>query len=304
VEFFDSTGRQQLFHVFDPERFGQRRGIGLLASSADQLKQLSRAADAELMSVLLASYFTVFVKDASGYGSLLGPALTPEETVTGGGRYGPDEAEATEQYDADGNDLEMGAGNITYLDDQKDISIANPIKSDREFPDFWDALSKTASAASNMPIEQALMHYQTSYTAAKAAKTDGWKGTKYYRALIVRKLLKPIFQEFLFEAVLKGRLNLPGYLEDYATRQAWSRCYWVGSGQGSINPLQETKASIMRINGRLSNHSTEFQNDEGGRWDTAMRAMSKEQELLDELGLKAEETEEGISRVDEPNADV
>ncbi len=285
VPVYDASGRQQIYHVFDPERISQRRGTALLANVADQLKQLTRLSEAELMSALVSSFFTVFVKDVSGLGSLMGPALTEAETVTGGGRPGPDEPEVSDRFPEDGNDLEMGHGNITYLDDAKDIDIANPDKTDTNFTKFWDGLAAQVSGAANQPIEQAVMKYTTSYTAARAAANDVWQYRLTARTLMSRKMNIPVLRELMSEGILRGRIEAPGFFDDYATMRAWIRGTWVGSGRGSLDPLREAKASVIELNSYLTTREQEFVSSKGGRWDAAMDIRAREQRVLERLGL-------------------
>ena len=285
VPVYDESGRQQIYHVFDPERISQRRGVALLANVADQLKQLTRLSEAELMSALVSSFFTVFVKDMSGLGTLMGPALTPQETVTGGGRYGPNEEEVSARTPVDGNDIEMGHGNVTYVDDKKDITIADPNKTDSNFAKFWDGIATQISGAANQPIEQAVMKYTTSYTAARAAANDVWQYRLTARTLINRKMNIPVFREQMSEGILRGRIDAPGYFDDYATMRAWTRSTWVGSGRGTLDPLREAKGSVIELNSFLTTHEQEFVSKHGGRWDAAMDRRAREQLIIERSGL-------------------
>jgi lambda family phage portal protein len=285
VTVFDDDGRQQIYHVFDPERISQRRGIPLLANSADSLKQMTRLSEAELMSALVASFFTAFVRDSSGMGALMGPALTPEETEVGGGRYAPDEAEVGARNLEDGNDLQMGHGNIVYLDEQKDITVAEPVKSDKEFGAFWKSLAIPACASGNIPIEQALMNYETSYTAARAAANDVWEYRKVARTLMNRRMNIPVYSEWMQEAIIRNRVQAPGFFDDYATRRAWLRSGWVGSGQGSMDPFREAKASVIHLNSYDTTHEDEYARNHGGRWDVSVTKRANEEMLLEEAGL-------------------
>lgn len=286
VPVFNTLGERQIYHVYHPERFSQRRGTPLFANSAALLKQITRASDAKVMETLVAAYFTVFVKDASGMGAMLGPALTPEETVTGGGRYGPNEPEASEQYSEDGNDLEMGYGNVTYLDDKKDIVIASADKTDKGFEKFWESMGRLATASGDMPFERALMHYTSSYTAAKAMSNDDWRHAISARTLINRKQNQQVYTEFFVEALLKGRISAPRFFDDYSYKRAWTRSHWVGIGQGSLDPLREAKASVINLNSYLANREEEYAQKTGGRWDSSVERRAREQETLLNLGLK------------------
>ena len=285
VPVFDDSGRQQIYHVFDPERISQRRGIALLANSADSLKQLTRLSEAKLMDSLVASFFTAFVRDSSGLGALMGPALTPEETETGGGRYSPEEAEVAARIAEDGNDLEMGHGNIVYLDENKDVTIADPGKTDKEFNAFWKTLAIPACASGNIPIEQALMNYETSYTAARAAANDVWEYRKVARTLMDRRMNIPVYAEWMQEAIIRNRVQAPGFFDDYGTRRAWLRSKWVGSGQGSLDPFRESKGDVIDLNSWNTTHEQIYARKHGGRWDVSVAARSGEELLLEESGL-------------------
>jgi len=285
VPIYDRNGRQQIYHVFHPERISQRRGTPLLANVADSLKQLTRLSEAELMNALVASFFTVFIKDASGLGSMLGPALTPEETELGGGRYSPDEPETGERYREDGNDLEMGHGNIAYIDDRKDVSIADPGKADKNFDKFWESLATVTSAGANMPIERALMKYTTSYTAARAAANDDYKHWIEARSIMSRKMNQPVYIELLTEALVRNRIQAPGFYDDYSYKRAWTKSYWVGQGQGSLDPLKEAKASVIKLNAKLSTREEERAQSQGGRWDAAMDKLVRENDYLASIGI-------------------
>jgi capsid protein len=284
VPVFDEQGRRQIFHIMNGERIGQRRGMPVFAPVVDALKQMTRLADAELMNALVASYFTVFVKDMSGLGSLMQEGFTPSEVTTGGGGLGPNavqEAKAT----GDEFDLEMGSGNVVYVDDKKDVTIADPRKVDGQFEKFFDALAMQVCAAANMPAEEALMKYQTSYTAAKAASNQAWKAYDVDRWKMDRRFCSICSNEVLREGVLKGRIQAPGYFDDASKVRAWGRAWWVGTGQGQLNPKDEAQAAVIKVNNKLSTREEEYMMDRGGRWDSAMERYARENKKLDDLGI-------------------
>jgi lambda family phage portal protein len=279
------NGRRQIYHVYDPERINQRRGIGRLANSAEQLVQLSRAAQAELMALIISSYFTVFVKDMSGMNSLLGPSMTQQEQVTGVSTTGTDSAPSGEPYSDSLNDYEMGVGNILNLDENKEITVANPDKADKNFPEFYKTLAVQACSNGSVPYETVMMHYQTSYTAARAASNDARIATLADRTLMSRKFNSIVFAEFFQEALLRQRIEAPGFWDDYGNRRAWLRCYWVGSGRGSLNPLHEAKASVLELNNYLTTHEHEYTERHGGRWDVALDRRAREDARIKKYGL-------------------
>ena len=297
IPVLSNKGRRQVWHIADFERLNQRRGVSLLASAVEPLKQITRLSEAQLMNALVASFFSVFVKDASGMGATMGPAMTPEETLFGGGRYGPNEAQAEEIDPDNGNDLEMGSGNINYLDSDTDISIADPRKVDTGFATFWQALGNQVCAAGGIPFEKAMLHYTTSYTAARAALIDMWKQTTNYRALISRRMCKVAYEAVFEEAVLKGRIDAARFFDDAKYRKAWTGSRWIGIGMGNLDPLKEAKAAELDLLNNLTTHEDEYQQRKGGRWDSAMQRKSREKNLLEALGL--ENTVEPVEVVEE-----
>lgn len=286
VPVYNEQGYKQIEHVFMPKRIKQRRGIPLIAPVAEPLKQMTRLADAELMSVLISNFFTVLVRDSSGLGSLVPEALPPEETVTGGGTYGPTDPNTYEKNADDGNDVEMGYGNIHYLDDNKDISVAEAKRSDREFAAFWEALATQVTAGCGIPLEQAQLKYTTSYTAARAAANDVWLQRSVYRNVLSNRFYQPIYKRWFEEALLRQRIEAPGYFDDYGVAHAWTRAVWIGSGQGALNPKDEMQAAVIGLNANLTTHEEVHARMYGGRWDESMHRKASEQRLVKKLGIE------------------
>lgn len=291
LEIYSAEGKRQVWHIADFERIDQRRGVSLLAAAVEPLKQITRLSEAQLMNALVASFFSVFVKDSSGMGPLMGPAMNPSETLFGRGRYTPDGAQVEEADLDNGNDLEMGSGNINYLDEQTDISIADPKKVDTGFESFWGALGNQVSAAGGIPFEKAMLKYTTSYTAARAAANDSWRQTGYYRQLMERRMCKAAYQAVFEEAVYKGRIDAPRYFDDARYKKAWTGSHWTGVGMGSLDPLKDAKAVELDLENFTTTHEDEYQKRNGGRWDNSMRRRFREEQLLDGYGLKKPETE-------------
>ena len=66
-----------------------------------------------------------------------------------------------------------------------------------------------------------------------------------------------IYEEWLTEEVLQGRIERPGFFSDLAIKRAYCHASWVGIAPGQINPAVEVKAVIDRINGKLSSRKKE-----------------------------------------------
>lgn len=280
--FGAQTGRRNVLHLLDRERIGQRRGIPLLAPVLSQLKQITRLSDAELMAAVIASFFTVFVKTSTGSASGLMDGFIPEEAALSPSGDGTTGRTATSK---DNNQYEIGSGNIIELGDDQDITIADSKRPSAAYAGFFEAIAKEIGASIEVPYEVLMLHFTASYSASRAAILEAWKTFKRHRFWLIENFCQPIYEDWLAEAVLKGRIDAPGYLDDPAIRSAWAGAYWAGMGQGQIDPLKETKAAIMRINGNLSTFEDEYLKIDGGDWDAAMRRKGRENRLLTAAGL-------------------
>jgi len=299
VDVTDKNGRRQAFQLADFERIGQRRGMPLLAPVLETMKQMSRLTESELMAHLVSSFFTVFVRDKSGMGGTLQEPFTPPETLGGGGAWGP-EAPPEEKTVGAEFDVELGHGNVAYLDDDKDITIADPNRTNNGFPAFFEALVTQISAACEIPREQLLLKFESSYSASRGAIIEAWKFWRSRRAWLSRNFNQPIYEAFLEEAVARGRIECPGFWEDPAIRAAWCSCGWVGPGMGQLDPLKEAQASAFKIEKRLSTYEQEYAADHGGRWAGSMDRLRRETDHLDALGLEVP-IAPGAAAPQEPN---
>lgn len=288
IPLYDINGRQNIYHLMPPGgRVGQRRAMGFLAPIVDMLKTLGRHSESYLVGQLIESLFTVFIKDMSAQGGFLNEGYTPDETANGGGTVATDENGQQGLAKDDGSelDIEMGPGNIVYLDDQKEVQFADPKRNPEGFDPFFKAMVRQIGAALEIPAEQLMLEFNESYSAARAALLEAWKMYKRRRMWLSRNFCQPILEAFVEELVAKGTLKAPGFLDDPVKRSAWCRALWIGPGNGQIDPNKEAKASVTKIQNNLSTHEEEYMADKGGRWDSAMQRKSQEMDLLEDLKI-------------------
>jgi lambda family phage portal protein len=286
IPVYDKNGERQIFHLLEHERLNQRRGLPMLAPVVEDLKMISRLSKSELMSAVVASFFSVFVKDASGMGGTLSGGFTPDEALYGGGVEGPDDTPDA-KTDGHENDLELGPGTISYLDDNKDIEIAETRGGKRDFGTFFEAMAVQVAAAAEIPYEVVMMKFERSYSAMRGAILEAWKRWHTQRELLAKRVCRPCYENVLREAVLKGRIQAPGFFDDLAIRNAWARAVWVGRGQGHVEPVKEATAAVMKIDAGLSTHEQEYALDKGGRWEPQAQRLAQERRLKRKLDIES-----------------
>lgn len=269
--FGEESGRRQVLHLFRPERPGQRRGLSILAPVIEPLKNLSRLGEYELTAAVVSSMFTVFIKNIPN--GQLGSGFIPQQDVT------QDRPDSSKLY-------QMGPASIISLQDGEDVEFADPKRPSGAFEPFFMAIVKQIGCALEIPYEQLMLCYSASYSASRGAVLEAWKMYKTHRFRFVRNFCQPTYEAWLTEAVIKGRVKAPGFLEDPVIRAAWCRTKWTGPGQGMLNPEAEANAKLSLIEGCLSTYEDEYTEIHGGDWDGAIRRRAREQSLKDSLGLK------------------
>ena len=259
------TGRPNILHLFEPERAEQRRGVPLLAPVIEELQQLKRYEEAELMAAVISSFFTVFVTTEG---------LTTQLPL------GESLPEGTAPIPTGDNEYQMGNGAIVTLAPGEKVEIADPKRPNSAFDGFVDAVSKTIGAGLEIPADLLLKKFNSSYSASRAALLEAWKRFKASREWLAREFCQPVYELFITEAVARGRIEAPGFLEDPVIRRAWCGADWNGPAQGMLDPTKEVEAAQMRVESGFSTREEETIGLTGGNFKQNAKQLKRENELL------------------------
>ena len=261
-------GRRNVLHIMVRERIGQRRGVPFLAPVIESLKQLGRYTDAELIAAVVSGLFTVFIEkeDASSEDAI--GSMIPEE----------------EQVDAaDETSLELGPGAVMDLNPGEKIHDTNPGRPNSNFAMFIEAVCKQIGASLEIPYELLMKCFNSSYTASKGALEEAWKMFRMYREWISTDFCQPVYEEWLTEAVAKGRIEAPGFFTDPLIKKAYCRAEWNGPAKGILDPLKEVNAAEKRVANGFSTRSSETMEMTGGDFFTNADQLKHEEKLLSEV---------------------
>lgn len=256
------TGRRNVLHVMNRERIGQRRGVPFLAPVIEALKQLGRYTDAELVAAVVSGLFAVFIqKDDDSDDAPIG-AVVPEE----------------QQVDSDDdNSIELAPGVVIDLNKGEKANPVTPGRPNSNFDPFVVSICRQIGAALEIPYEILLKCFNSSFTASRGALLEFWKMVKMYRTWLSNDFCQPIFEEFLYEAVAKGRINAPGFLSNPLVRRAYCGAEWNGPAQGLLNPVQEVDAAAKRVENCFSTGEREAAEMNGS--DFYRNAQQRKQEI-------------------------
>lgn len=269
LAFGAESGRRNVLHIMcDAERPAQRRGVPFLAPVIEELLQIRRYTEAELMAAVVSGMFTVFVKAPTSEGF-----SEP---------FDPEEGEAVND-----TDLQLGNGAVVNLAEGEEIQTANPNRPNPNFDGFVLSLSRQIGSALEIPYELLLKNFTNSYSASRGALLEAWKMFRMRREWITSAFCQPVYEAWLEEAVLKGRVNAPGFFDDPAVHAAWCGAEWFGDSQGQLDPLKEAKAAKVRVDEGFSTREREAMELSGMKYDAIHVIREREERMRREAGLTA-----------------
>jgi lambda family phage portal protein len=274
LAFGANTGRRNVLHIMaDIERPAQRRGVPLLAPVIEAVKQLGRYSEAELMAAVISGMFTVFVHSPDGQPLDTGISPIPGVQVPA----------APVQRKTD--DIALGNGAIVELRDDEKVSFANPGRPNQAFEGFVIAICRQIGAALEIPYELLVKNFNASYSASRASLLEAWKMFRMRREWLVGQFCQPVYEEWLTEAALKGRIKAPGFFSDPAIRAAWCGAEWYGDSQGQLDPLKEANAAKVRVEEGFSTREREAAELTGMKFETIHAVRKREETMRKADGL-------------------
>lgn len=265
--FGAETGRRRVLHVMnDKDRPGQKRGAPYLAPVLEPLQKLERYSSAELMAAVISAMFTVFIEKSEAFDA--GNASLSALVNDGGpaGQVGTQE---------ESGDISLGEGAIVDLGVGEKATSANPARPNAQFDPFFVAVVKQIGAALELPFEELLLHYNSSYSAARAAMLQAWRFYSLRRWWLTCDFCQPSRELVIDEAVARGLIHLPGY-QDPAKRRAYTQALWIGPARGAIDELKEANAAGRRIEIGVSNETLETAAMTGEPWQLVFRQRLRE----------------------------
>lgn len=250
------TGRRNILHIITRERAGQVRGVPILAPVLESLKQLGRYTEAEINAAVISAMFTVFVQPQMATdGRPFGEMLPPDQLIDS----------------QDQGSIELGSGAIVSLNPGETVNFADPKHPNSGYDVFTNAMIKQIAAALEEPPEVIFKQFSTSYSAARGALNEFWRTCGMQRDWFVSDFCQPVYEEWLAEAVARGRIKAPGFFGDPAIRKAYSGCAWNGPARTNLNPVQEVEAATKRVDAGFSTAQEETAQMTGGNYAKNIR---------------------------------
>lgn len=219
--------------IFDKRRPEQARGVPFLAPVLELVKIFADATDAAALSLVLQSMLAVVYKSP-------GATAMPEPEYGTGDIVQSEGAPETLGEPASSN-VRMEPGMVLELETDASVENLNPTDQPA-FEKFFEAILTQIGAATGTPFGVLMARFNNSYTASKGELELFYKE-------IVRRISRfaPMWCDphrtcWLYEQVVRGVYDLPGFLDDPRIRQAWCSARWAGDGKISLDPYRERQA--------------------------------------------------------------
>lgn len=229
---YNSLGRRNILHVFEPERPGQRRGIPLLAPLLSSLKQLGRYQNAEITSAVMNAMIGLIIeKPDSANPGYYNTSYGTQNNVT---------QQSEPKYDIK---------NATVIETYKGHTVKEfqTTRPNKNYKDFVETVIEGMGARVTLPKEVLMSSFKSSYSAARAALEEAHKRFLVARKLLEIKFCQPIYEEFVLELIKNGEIDCPNFFEDPGVRYAFTKAIWIGPNKASLDPLKDAKAAQVNL---------------------------------------------------------
>lgn len=220
-----SVPASEIVHVFKPLRAGQLRGQPALTAVLALLYELEQYSDAELVRKKLAAMFAGFITQTDSQSPVM------PQTPAGMNSAGQDTGTSIGKLEA---------GTLQQLLPGEDITFPQVPESG----DFESALRvylHKFAAGIGATYEQITGDLKgVNYSSIRAGLLEFRRRCEQFQYnVIVHQMCQPIAKRWLKEAVLCGRLNLPGYLDN---QRQYHKIRWDTPGWKWVDPAKEVQA--------------------------------------------------------------
>ncbi len=154
------------------------------------------------------------------------------------------------------------------------------------YAEFMRQQFRAVAAAMGVTYEQLTGDLtQVNYSSIRAGLLEFRRRCEAIQhGVIVHQLCRPVWRAWMAQAVLEGRLELPGFARDAARRRAWLACKWIPQGWQWVDPQKEFNAMLTAIRAGLLSRS-EAVSSFGYDAEDVDREIAADNRRADALGL-------------------
>jgi len=266
----------QAFHLFDPLRIDQYRGISAFHTAINDAQDIYDIINFEKMAAKNASSQAGIVKRNNNNASDLS-SLTNDE-------------------DLNGNTIKLEAiesGKISYLEPGEDIVFPDgPSRPSGAFAEFHKILLRNICLGLGIPYSFAVDPSAMSGPTARLEMQQAGRTFRRYQKLLDDKVLRPIKNIVIADAVARGLIE-----ENVGTRT--TRGIFNFGANVSIDLSRDSQSAISEFKSGLRT-AADIYSERGQDFESAMRQRAIEAKLVKDLAEKYGVAPETISDIVTP----
>ena len=284
-------GRPQVIHIVEQERAGQSRGVSRLVAALKESRMTRNWRDVMLENAVVNASFAAAVESEL-------PSTQVFEALGSGGTgigeavsdYAVSYLKTIAEFGESARNMKVNGVRIPHLVPGTKLNLQPAGKGESDVA-YENSLLRYLAASFDMSLEEYTKDWsQTNYSAAKAAGVSIGRGMKSKKRLAADGTATTIYRLWFEEAVNAGSImtmlgrSVPNMYEG-TNMTAYTRCQWLGAGQGQIDEFKETQAAVLRLKSGL----TTFENECGRLgydWRVILEQRMREEEAMKEIGLE------------------
>lgn len=266
----DYLSRNALLH-YNIERPQQRRGVPALAVCFEIAKGMQRFSNEKIAKEVIANFFAVFIKSPM-----------PTDDIF----RQMELREVRQFFKVFPYDITMSPGGAVFGKPGDSIEMIKAELEGTDYAVFSETNYIIICAAVQVPYNIVRKKFDASYSASRAELEEFYNKTvRVDRQLHIDQFDQPVYEHFIGELVLQGLLRFNNYFTDYEQRKALSRCLWAGVGQGSVDPLKDIQAAMLRVQLGVSTVEREAMLANGSNWEDNIAQLAIEKEAFEDVEL-------------------
>jgi len=240
----------------------QVREVSQLVTALPRIKDANQFIEAVSIKERVLACMSVFIKKA-----------TPTGSVGRGVR-----SSGGQEIDYSG--VSLSPGMIGELNPGDEVQTVIPAGQASNTKEFITTLVRMIAAGLGLSYEAVSRDLsQVNYSSARQGLIEDRKLYKKLQKMIIDRVLRPVYLEFLESMYLSGKLEMPGYAQD---KSKYTAHVWVPPGSTWIDPKKEADANKVALD---SNQDTlaRICAERGEDWRDVVVQRAAEINLINEL---------------------
>ncbi|MGG1650118.1 phage portal protein [Paenibacillus sp. NRS-1780] len=252
---------KDVIYLFKKTTPQQVREVSNLATALPRVKDANQFIEAVSIKERVLACLSVFIKKETPSGGRMGRGVQTGNEI-------------------DYSGVSLAPGMIGELNPGDEVQTVVPSGQASNAKEWITTLVRLVSAGIGLSYEAVSRDLsQVNYSSARQGLLEDRKLYKKMQKMIIKRVLTPIYQEFLDAMHLSGQLELPKYQQN---KESYRAHVWIPPGSAWIDPLKEVKANETAL---ASNQDTlaRICAERGEDWRDVVAQRAVEQQLIREL---------------------